>query len=174
MLTGVLAFLGRDSLRMLGVALAAAMVFGCGWKIQGWRYEARIAALDNRHAQALAAAHATARAIEQQRLQDLERLSDEAGQKLAAVVAAERAAADLRVRDVAARYAARARRTPDDTAAPCQCEASAAPARVLADLLGELDELAQGYARAADRARVAGLACEAAFEAVRVPSNGGQ
>jgi len=45
---------------------------------------------------------------------------------------------------------------------------------VLADLLGELDELAQGYARAADRARVAGLACEAAFEAVRVPSNGGQ
>jgi len=167
MLSGVLALLGRDTVRLAGVLLAAAMVFGSAWKIQGWRYESRIAALHNTHAQALAAAQAAARAIEQQRQQDLERVSDETEQKLAAVVVAERAAADERVRNVAARYAERERSTPANTGAADQCEANTARARVLADLLGELDELAQGYAREADARRVAGLACEAAFDAVR-------
>jgi len=151
----------------VGVVVVVAAAFVSAWKIQSWRLEAQIAALHNAHAQALAAAEQTARAIEHQRLQDLERLSDETEQKLAAVVVAERAAADERVRSVSARYAARARSTPADTAVTRQCEASDAAARVLAELLGELDELAQGYAREADRSRIAGLACEAAFDAVR-------
>jgi len=158
----------------VGAVVLLAAAFGGAWKIQGWRHESRIAALASTHAQALASAQAAARAIEQQRQQDLERVSHETEQKLAAVVELERAAADERVRDVAARYAARARRAASDTAPACQCEAAAAPARMLAELLGELDELAQGYAREADRARVAGLACEAAFDSLRIQHNGGE
>jgi len=151
----------------LGAVVLVAAAFGGAWKIQGWRYETRIAALHSAHAQALAAAEQTARAIEHQRQQDLERLSDETEQKLAAVVVAERAAADERVRNVAARYAQRQRETAERAAPAAICTPSDAAARVLADLLGELDELAQVYAREADRSRVAGLACEAGFDALR-------
>jgi len=158
----------------LGAVVLAVATFGSAWKIQGWRYESKIAALHSAHAQALAAAQATARAIEQQRQTDMERVSHETEQKLAAVVVAERAAADERVRDVAARYAKRQRAATENTAPASQCEASAAAARMLAELLGELDELAQVYAREADRARVAGLACEAGFDALRVQHNGGE
>jgi len=158
----------------LGAVVLLGAAFGSAWKVQGWRFEARIAALHNAHAQALAASEQAARAIEQQRQQDLERVSDETEQRLAAVVVAERRAADERVRHVAARYAERARSTPADTCATSQCEANTARARVLADLLGELDELAQGYAREADARRVAGLACEAAFDAVRLQDSGGK
>jgi len=152
----------------VGVVVLLAAAFGGAWKIQSWRYESRLAALHSSYAQTLAAAQATARAIEQQRQQDLERVSDETERRLTAVVVAERRAADKRVRDVAARYAERERRAARDTGAADQCAANTARARVLADLLGELDELAQGYAREADHARVAGLACEAAFDAVRL------
>jgi len=41
---------------------------------------------------------------------------------------------------------------------------------VLAELLGEADQLAEHFATEADRNRLAGLACERAYEAVR---NGG-
>jgi len=149
----------------VGAVLMLALAFGSAWKIQGWRYEARIAALHRAQAQALAAAEQAARAIEQQRVQDMERLTDETEQKLAAVAARERRAADERVRDVAARYAERGRQAANSTAPAASCAANAA--RMLAQLLGELDELAQVYAREADRARVAGLACEAGYGNLR-------
>jgi len=160
-------FLGGNAGRIFGIALLAIGAFISAWKVQSWRYEARIAALHSTHAQALAVAEQAARAIEHQRLQDMERLTDETEQKLAAVASRERRAADERVRNVAARYAERQRQAAERAAPAASCETSAAAARMLAELLGELDELAQVYAREADRARVAGLACEAGYESLR-------
>jgi len=95
-------------------------------------------------------------------------LQHETEQKLVDVAAAERRAADERVRDIAAEYAARHRAAAADAAAARQCAAAAPAADVLAELLGDLDELAQGYAAEADRRRIAGLACESAYDGVRV------
>src|SRR5690606_42021257 len=50
-----------------------------------------------------------------------------------------------------------------------ECEAARATSGMLAELLGELNEMAGVYAEAADRARLAGLACEQSYHAVASP-----
>jgi len=77
----------------------------------------------------------------------------------------ERAAADSRVRELTARYAAGSNRSHSPTADRCQTERTRAA--VLAELLEELDELAAVFASEADRRSIAGLACEKAYEMVR-------
>lgn len=80
---------------------------------------------------------------------------------------------DLRRADAAAvglrehvRQLARAGRASQDPAAPASCQTADAAGELLADLFVQLDEFAGEVARYADQARLAGLTCERAYEAV--------
>jgi len=119
-----------------------------------------------RYTQALNEALDRARRQEQSLYTQMEALSRDAEKQLQDLAASERAAADNRLRDLAAQYA---RRSPARTNPPAaaSCEAERTRARVLAQLLGEADQLAEHFATEADRNRLAGLACERAYEAVR-------
>jgi len=151
----------------IGIVLLAIGAFLSGWNARSDRAERDLARLHERHAAALNQALADVRAIEQRRITDMETLHHDTQTQLEAVADAARRAADERVRDIAADYAARQRAATDDSAAAGQCEAAAAAADLLARLLGQLDALAEVYAADADRRRIAGLACEAAYERLR-------
>jgi len=153
------------------VAIAAVLLatgaFLAGYNARSHRAERELAHVYERHAATLNEALTEVRAIEQRRIHDLEQLHHDTQTRLDAITAAERRAADERVRDIAAQYAARHRDSADDPAPAGQCEAAANAAGVLAVLLGELDGLAERYAADADRRRIAGTACEAAWERLR-------
>jgi len=151
----------------IAVVLLAVGAFLAGYNARSHRAERDLARLHERHAAALNQALADVRAIEQRRITDMETLHHDTQTRLEAVADAARRAADERVRDIAADYAARHRASPDDSAASGQCEAAATAADMLARLLGQLDELAEVYAADADRRRIAGAACEAAYERLR-------
>jgi len=154
----------------IAISTAVALVtlaFALGWHLRGQRAGRDLADLNAQHTRALADALEDARTIEHQRIRDLEALHHDTQKQLDAVVDASRRAADQRVRDIAAQYAARHRASPDDSAIAAHCEATANAARVLAQLLGELDALAEGYAAEADRRRIIGLACEAGYDTIR-------
>lgn len=145
-----------------------------GWTVQGWRLEARVASAQRDHAQTVAEysnraerAQAHARATEQARAAAIEEIQNEADQELAAAISRERAAADVRVRSAADEYATRYRRAAGRAAAAAEREAADAAIRMFAELLSQSDDLAGIYASAADRARIAGLACERAYDTLR-------
>lgn len=113
----------------------------------------------------IAVAHAEGRArqIERELTQQMEVRDRETLEQLEQVAIAERRAADERVRQSAEEYAARYRRDTAITSAAAERQAADAAIRMFAELLGGLDEAAEVYAAEADRRRVAGLACEAAY-----------
>jgi len=75
-------------------------------------------------------------------------------------------AAGQRMRDDAAKLAATVSCPASDTAAIARGQAATRAAMVLSDLLARADERAGGLAKAYDRARIAGLACEATYTAL--------
>jgi len=108
-----------------------------------------------------------ARQREQSLQRQLELLSDQTQQQLDEVITLERAVADNRVRELVQQYAAGNRTgTHSPTANGCQTERTRA--RMLAELLTELNELATVFAAEADRNKIAGKACEAAYVAVSI------
>lgn len=156
-------------LRYGAVAALAGIAVGVA---QGWRYGERIAALERDWSKERAAlanrareTEAAARAEESRRQTAIDEVTQDAQKELDAAVRRERAAADVRVRDAVNAYAARHRSATDPGAAPAG-QAAGDPLGVLADLLGELDGLAESYAAAADRARITGLACERAYDSL--------
>lgn len=75
-----------------------------------------------------------------------------------------RRAADFRLHDAAARYAAAAAA---DHPAPADAGPPAAShCAVLAELLGRVDDVAADLAQAADSARIAGEACQRAYDSL--------
>jgi hypothetical protein len=84
--------------------------------------------------------------------------------------------ADLRTADASAvglqqrarQLAAAARQAGPNSGAACSCEAAGASADLLAFMRERLDERAGELARYADQARLAGLTCERAYEALTV------
>jgi len=151
------------NLPLTGLALLAAFATGAGL---GYKWRDNTAHLQQaqwqrQQAQALADAQTKARQREQALQTQMERIQHDANDRLEALAAAERAAADNRVRDLARQFAAR---KPASPAAPAaSCTSAETRARVLADLLGELDELAAVFAAEADRRMIAGKACEVAY-----------
>lgn len=117
----------------------------------------------------IAVAHAEGRArqIEHELTQQMEVRDRETLEQLEQVAIAERRAADERVRQSAQEYAARYRRDTALASAAAERQAADTVIRMFAELLGGLDEMAEGYAAEADRRRVAGLACEAAYSTIR-------
>ncbi|HBQ90897.1 MAG TPA: hypothetical protein DD803_15780 [Alcaligenes faecalis] len=117
----------------------------------------------------IAVAHAEGRArqIEHELTQQMEVRDRETLEQLEQVAIAERRAADERVRKSSKEYAARYRRNTALATAAAERQAADTAIRMFAELLGGLDEMAEVYAAEADRRRVAGLACEAAYLKVR-------
>lgn len=117
----------------------------------------------------IAVAHAESRArqIEHELTQEMEARDRETQEQLAQVALAERRAADERVRKSAEEYAARYRRDTALATAAAERQAADTAIRMFAELLSQSDDLAGVYAAEADRRRVAGLACEAAYMSVQ-------
>ena len=144
----------RVWLAALVVCLAA---YGAG-RWHQYRYDGRA------QAQAVLEAVEQARAEEQRRTHEQERIASEATQQAAkarddaraAVGSAER----LRQRVAALRC---------DPAAAASGPAASDPIGVLADVLRRADERAGLLAEYADSARIAGLACERSYDALTAP-----
>lgn len=147
----------------VAVAVAAGVA---AWWAQGWRYDAKISRIETAQATALADAQAKAREIEQARVAAIEEVTKDADQKIAAVQADADAAADSakRLRSELARLRQAAGDTAAAGAGPGQPGAD--PIGVLAVVLGELDDRAGEVGRYADRLKVAGLACETAYDSL--------
>ncbi|MHC3921754.1 DUF2514 family protein [Alcaligenes nematophilus] len=117
----------------------------------------------------IAVAHAEGRArqIEHELTEEMEARDRETLEQLEQVAIAERRAADERVRKSAEEYAARYRRDTALASAAAERQAADTAIRLFAELLGGLNEAAEVYAAEADRRRIAGLACEAAYTDAR-------
>jgi len=156
----------------------AAIAGGSAWVVQGWRGEAELAAevaaraLDrDAQAQATIIAVEAARAEERRRTAAVEKARDDA-QKQAAIAAADAAGARgerdrLRARANTLARAAVAR----DAALADGSPSGAAAVDLLAYMLGRAIDRAEALAGIADRSRIAGLACESAYDVVRNRSN---
>lgn len=109
-----------------------------------------------------------ARAEEQRRAQAQEEARAHAHEErtIADAGAAGADAAGQRLRDEAAKLAATISCPATDTAAIVRGQAATRAAMVLSDLLARADARAGELAKAYDRARIAGLACEASYNAL--------
>lgn len=141
-------------------ALLAALCFGAGWKVNGWRLGEGIA-------QDKAEAVTVVRVIEraQQVVADTEGNKGHAELEQARRAAADAAATARGVRAEAGRLAARLATCNAGTAGERKARASAAA--VLADVLSDVEAQGRAMAELADRARAAGGTCERTYDGVR-------
>ncbi|SCU95507.1 conserved exported hypothetical protein [Cupriavidus necator] len=167
------------------VAAAAALLLGAvgGWVVQGWRMggqvqQLRAAQANQREEQAtaLAAASEAARTEEQRRTAEQRGIANAAAkerdQALADARTAGAVAEQLRVR--AAKLAAAARAA-SNTAAASGGASAGDPLDVLANVLSRADQRAGILVEYADAARIAGQACERAYDSLteaRKPGKG--
>jgi hypothetical protein len=154
-------------------AAVIGLVFATGWTANGWRLSAKFEAAERAWAeQAAETSRRVAQAEHNARLEEGRRKSAMQEIVHAASIAQEhvqtdrRAADDAhqRMLDAARAYAASG---PAEDPAPSQGgETAAGPGLVFTDVLAELDDTAGDLAQAYDRARIAGLACERAYDAL--------
>lgn len=134
--------------------------------VQGWRYSEQLADIRAEQAQAVTDAVTKARAEEQRRINTLEVIANDTRNKLDAAHAdaatARTAAAGLRQQ--LADYRQRTRSNPPVAGGGTPTED---PIFLLSDLLSRADERAGALAEFADRAHIAGRACEAAYDSLR-------
>ena len=152
-------------------AIVAGLAVGIG---QGWRHDAKISAMVATHAQVMQGyadaayqAQEQARQEEQRRITEMERIRNETDQEVARVRADERAAAERRVQHAAEEFAARNRGNAGGIGVAGAGQTGTYPLDLLAELLSRANDRAGELAAIADRARVAGLACEASYDALR-------
>ena len=126
----------------------------------------------NKQAAELATARAdavtAAREVEQRRQADIEKVRQDAEQEIARAEsdAAAASAVAAGLHEQARRLAARANQCASHTGDAQPGETARQPAVVLADLLSRADARAGELARAYDRARASGLACERAYHSL--------
>lgn len=130
------------------------------------QYERGAAAERVAHAFIAGQAEARYRRQEQAWREKFEEQENATQEKLASLAADERRAADLRVRDTANSVAAHYRKAAERASASAEREAASTAVSMFAELLSQFDDAAGIYAAQADRARVAGLACEAAYDEI--------
>jgi len=160
----------------LGVAAASGLAwwglssaYGRGEAAADMRWKAQWADQETLQAKGLAAATTANRTEEQRRQAAINQVANDAKQQqVAAVVDATAAdAAGQRVRDQAGKLAAGASCTAGDSGATRRSQAATRAAMVLSDLFQRADARAGELARAYDAGRIAGLACEAAYAALK-------
>ncbi|GAB1832919.1 DUF2514 family protein [Achromobacter xylosoxidans] len=156
-------------------ALVGAFTAGsAAWTAQGWRYTAQLADLRTAHAQERdAQAQATVAAVESVRNEERRRTAaveiarDDAQKQAAAAAADAVGARDERDRLRArANTLARAAVTRDPALADGG-PSGAAAVDLLAYMFGRAVDRAEALAGIADRARIAGLMCERAYDGMR-------
>lgn len=157
----------------VGLAVAA-LASTAAWTVQGWRADARAARIEaawaaERETSALAivAAVEAAREEERRRTAALEKVRDDATKQAAA--AARDAAGARAERDGLRAHANALARTAiaRDPAAAGGGPPGASAVDLLAYMLGRVSDRAEELASVADRARIAGLMCERAYDSVR-------
>lgn len=144
------------------LAIGFGLGFGFGSHYESLQWSLKWEERNVKDSEAALAAEAKERKQEQEWQTKLEGVSENARKQIEAVRKSERSAADNRVRDAAKAYAARERENScaEDGGAPSGVE-------VLAQLFADADELAERMALEADESRIRGLACEAAYDALR-------
>ena len=150
--------------------LIPAAAFAAGLLIagtaQGWRYGEQLADIRAEQAQAVTDAVTKAREEEQRRINTMEAIANDTRSKLDAAHAdaatARTAAAGLRQQ--LADYRTRNACNPATAGGGTPAED---PLFLLSDLLSRADERAGALAEFADRAHLAGRACEAAYDSLR-------
>ena len=160
--------------------IAAGLVVGgflVGWQTQSWRMSVQLESERARHAayvarQQAASAGVITSILERERalLDQIEEISAH-GERVKQDLDRQLADSDAVARRLQRQLSDLSGRINSDTAATAECQAASSTAGVLAELLGELDQLAGAFAESADRNRVAGEACEAAYGAVRLHAN---
>ncbi|WP_460420846.1 DUF2514 family protein [Pseudomonas sp. ZL2] len=160
------------SARTIGAAASLALVLWAFWgtyehgrSTMDAEWKARWADRDAGDKQAWALEEARARSEEQRRAaaQEEARANAREQENTAAVDGTGADAVGQRMRDEAARYAAAAGKRAADSAAAARGQAAIRAAMVLSDLLARADARAGELAKAYDRARIAGLSCEATY-----------
>lgn len=140
--------------------LLAALCFGAGWKVQGWRLGEGIA---NDRAETITVVRYIER--KQQEVADTEGAKGhEELEKMRADAAAARSSA-VGVRAEASRLATKLATCNAGTAAERQARQDAA--QLFADVLANVESEGRAMAEIADRARAQGLTCERTYDAVR-------
>ena len=166
------------TLRAILILAMAALLAGAGWwarGIQAERDSALAAATHSQAMRAMADAAATAsehaRATERAASDRIATISTQAHDALQTAhrdaAAADRVAGQLR-QHIARLAAPAAGGAAGDSGLAAAGPPAAGPGLVLADLFGRADDRAGELARFADQAHAAGLACERAFDAVRL------
>lgn len=161
----------------IGGALAvlltiAAILFGAyhhGESVADARWQLKWADQQMLQAKGLAAATTANRTEEQRRQTAVNQVENDARQQQA-VASADAVSADAagdRVREQAGKLAAGSSCTPVDPGTARRGPSTNRAAMVLSDLFQRADKRAGELARAYDTARLAGLACEAAYLAVK-------
>lgn len=159
-----------------GAVILVAGSFGAGWMVNGWRHDAKLARVESQHAQVLeqlasatTASVQAARTEEARRTAAVEEQRDIAQNKLdglALDVAAGRATADrLRIELDALRRRGGACNPAAADGSPSQ--QSVDPIGVLIDVLTRMESDGREVAEYADRLRIAGAACEGAWDRLR-------
>lgn len=148
-----------------GVAVLLAWTHWQAYRQGGASARVELAQVRQQAAEQVAQAERRQREIEAQRTRDVQEVQTHAQEQidaLAADLAASRAAAD----GLRAAAASAARRACPSAASADAGAGQSDPLAVLIDVLGAVGERAGIYAEAADRARIAGLACEKAYDAL--------
>jgi hypothetical protein len=163
--------------RAVAALAIAAGSFIAGWSANGWRTDSRIDRLiaqqaEERGAQAHAVVIATnsARMEEQRRIAEQTEIANAATKdaQSARMAARDAHAAANRLRQRVTELVA-ASRTGGHSATALGGASTDDPIGVLADVLGRADRRAGILAEYADSARIAGVACERAYDALSQP-----
>ena len=151
---------------MLALVLVTA---GCVWKVQDWRYGKQLADLVAVQAQGFAQAERLAREEEQHRQSAVDRVKIDAKEqyKTATADAANADAASERLHVAAGKFIAGASGSTCNPNVAKRGATAARAAMVLSDLFQRADKRAGELAAAYDQARLAGLACERSYDALK-------
>lgn len=155
------------------IALAVvAGVFLSGYQYSNHTWQAKWSERDAADAQSRQAFTEQQRRIELQRQGEIDAIQEQAQQDIAKAQhnAAIAAAESKRLQDGIADAITRLQADSGNTGATISSKTRASTGSLLAVLFREIDTAAGEYAAEADRARGAGLRCEAAYEAVRATS----
>lgn len=162
-------------LAAMGVALAAALVWGFAERTRAAGYKADVAVVAQQHAEAVTRSVTAALAVSQTyRAEETRREAAkqeavshaQTQTQLAEADAARARGESVGLRADLASYRAAARRAAANSAAGAGVPAGADPLDLLVDLFGQSDDLAGQLAKEADRSRIAGLACERQYDSL--------
>ncbi|MBX8528581.1 DUF2514 domain-containing protein [Pseudomonas cichorii] len=156
----------------IGVAVLAGclwMVYEHGRSVESAEWQGRWNARDAGDMQARSEAEEKNRTEEQRRQSAANQVANDARKEQAVAIddAGRADAAGDRLHVAAKDFAGRSSCGPGDTGTAQRGETATRAALVLSDLLSRADKRAGELAAAYDRARIAGMACERAYESLR-------